>query len=52
MREAGFAPDYVRALDALTLKEVDERTREVVIAAAAYLGKARLIDNVVVALPR
>ncbi|MEM6641070.1 MAG: pantoate--beta-alanine ligase [Pseudomonadota bacterium] len=48
LNDAGFDPDYVRVLDALTLTEPDASTTDVVIAAAGHLGRARLIDNVTV----
>ncbi len=42
--QAGFKPDYVAIHNAVTLGE-PELANEWVILAAAYLGKARLIDN-------
>ena len=39
--------DYVQICDAHTLKYVDQIEGDVVIALAAYLGKIRLIDNLV-----
>jgi len=47
----GFRPDYfsVRRAEDLTPPEASER--ELVILAAAWLGKARLIDNVTLTLP-
>ena len=39
--------DYAQICDALTLRDVDRIERDVVIALAAYLGKTRLIDNLV-----
>jgi pantoate--beta-alanine ligase len=39
--------DYIQICDAHTLQEVDRIERDVVIALAAYLGKTRLIDNLV-----
>jgi pantoate--beta-alanine ligase len=50
LHDAGFAPDYVQALDAATLEKVSDATNAIVVAGAAYLGKARLIDNLVVTL--
>ena len=47
LREAGFEPDYVevrRAAD-LTLPNGRQRPEELIVLAAAWLGKARLIDN-------
>jgi len=43
---AGFRPDYFSVRDARTLGEVNLDTEEIVILAAAYLGRTRLIDNV------
>jgi pantoate--beta-alanine ligase len=39
--------DYVQICDARTLQDVDRIERDVVVALAAYLGKTRLIDNLV-----
>jgi pantoate--beta-alanine ligase len=39
--------DYVQICDADTLREVDRIEGNVVVALAAYLGKTRLIDNLV-----
>jgi pantoate--beta-alanine ligase len=39
--------DYVQICDADTLQEVDRIEGDVVVALAAYLGKTRLIDNLV-----
>lgn len=46
LRAAGFRPDYFSVRDAHTLGAVTLATEEVVILAAAYLGRTRLIDNV------
>lgn len=48
LAEAGFRPDYfaVRRADLLTQPEPDSELRELRILAAAWLGKARLIDNI------
>ena len=45
---AGFEPDYVSIRDALTLAKPDLHARSLVILGAARLGRARLIDNVLV----
>ena len=42
----GFRPDYIQIRDARTLRAVTRDSEQVVILAAAYLGKTRLIDNV------
>jgi len=39
--------DYIQVCDAYTLQNVDRVEGDVVIALAAYLGKTRLIDNLV-----
>ncbi|HUH38774.1 MAG TPA: pantoate--beta-alanine ligase, partial [Spongiibacteraceae bacterium] len=46
LKGAGFRPDYVAVCDARTLREPTLNTEQVVILAAAYLGRTRLIDNV------
>ncbi|MBL1142942.1 MAG: pantoate--beta-alanine ligase [Proteobacteria bacterium] len=46
LKQAGFRPEYLKICDSETLKSPIER--ELVIIAAAWLGKARLIDNVAV----
>jgi pantoate--beta-alanine ligase len=45
LREAGMRPDYFAVRDALTLEPPGPASRELVVLAAARLGKARLIDN-------
>lgn len=42
---AGFTPDYLEVRHADTLAKADPQDKALVILAAAYLGKARLIDN-------
>ncbi|MGL6122270.1 MAG: pantoate--beta-alanine ligase [Shewanella sp.] len=42
---AGFTPDYLEIRHAHTLEQAQSQDRTLVILAAAYLGKARLIDN-------
>lgn len=46
LRKAGFKPDYVSVRDAYTLGPITLDTEKLVILAAAYLGRTRLIDNV------
>jgi pantoate--beta-alanine ligase len=46
LERAGFKPDYVAIRRADNLQVPGENDRELVILAAARLGKARLIDNV------
>jgi len=51
LTDAGFRPEYVAARhgDLLTVPEADANPEELRILAAAWLGKARLIDNIPVA---
>ncbi len=42
----GFRPDYFTVRDAVTLQAPGPETRERVILVAAWLGRARLLDNV------
>ena len=46
--DVGFKPDEIFIRDAKTLMEIDKDTEQVVILMSAFLGKARLIDNLVV----
>ncbi|MCH8529841.1 MAG: pantoate--beta-alanine ligase [Saccharospirillum sp.] len=46
LHEAGFTPDYFNISRRLDLEPATEEDRELVILAAAFLGKARLIDNI------
>lgn len=46
LQQAGFRPDYFSIRDARTLGPVSPNTEQLVILAAAYLGRTRLIDNV------
>ncbi len=46
LKNAGFKPEYFNICDAETLK--NPINQELVVLAAAWLGKARLIDNVAV----
>jgi pantoate--beta-alanine ligase len=45
LREAGFRPDYLEVRSAETLQPPAADERELVVLAAAWLGRARLIDN-------
>jgi pantoate--beta-alanine ligase len=47
---AGFVPDYVAIRRAENLEPPDRDCDELVVLAAAHLGKARLIDNIVVTI--
>lgn len=50
LRAAGFVPDYVAIRRAENLEPPDRDCDEIVVLAAARLGKARLIDNIVVTI--
>jgi pantoate--beta-alanine ligase len=50
LREAGLAPDYVQVCTADDLRPAGETDRDLVVLAAAYLGRARLIDNLRVSM--
>ncbi|MNF96390.1 Pantothenate synthetase [compost metagenome] len=47
---AGFRTDAIDIVDADTLESASAASKRLVILMAAYLGKARLIDNRVVTL--
>ena len=48
LQQAGFVPDYVSIRDAATLQPIETDNSGAVVLAAARLGRARLIDNVIV----
>ena len=50
LEQAGFTPDYVRIRCQNDLGSPDESTSELVILAAAWLGKTRMIDNIELSL--
>ncbi len=50
LTELGFRPDYILVCNARTLQTASKADRNLVILAAAYLGKVRLIDNIQVCL--
>lgn len=50
LRAAGFSPDYFSIRNAVDLSEATEDDSSLAVFAAAYLGKARLIDNLLVNL--
>ncbi len=50
LKAAGFQPEYVAVRRAQNLAPPDRDCDEIVVLAAAVLGKARLIDNVVVTI--
>ncbi len=45
LQEAGITPEYLELRDAETLASVTDTTRDTLLAAAARVGAARLIDN-------
>ncbi|MCC5884828.1 MAG: pantoate--beta-alanine ligase [Gammaproteobacteria bacterium] len=51
LEDSGFRPDYVEIRHRHTLQEPLQEDRELVILAAAWMGKTRLIDNLVVDRP-
>ena len=50
LERSGFRPDYFAVRDAITLQAPTADSRQLVILTAARIGKARLIDNVTVAI--
>lgn len=50
LKEAGFGPDYVEICSATTLLPALADDLDVVVLGSAWLGKARLIDNIPVSL--
>ena len=48
LQAAGLRPDYLEIRNAEDLQPVTTSSREVVILAAAFLGKTRLLDNLLV----
>jgi pantoate--beta-alanine ligase len=50
LEEQGFRPDYVSVRRARDLAEPDAIEQDLVLLAAAWLGRARLIDNIRLAL--
>jgi pantoate--beta-alanine ligase len=50
LRVAGFKPEYVAVRRAEDLSRPDRDSDDIVVLAAAHLGKARLIDNIVVTI--
>ena len=49
LKLAGIDPEYLEARDAETLESVEEISgRQVLVAVAAQVGGARLIDNVLI----
>jgi pantoate--beta-alanine ligase len=50
--EPDVAVDYVEVVDAVTLAPVDRLESDALVALAAVVGKARLIDNVAISFPQ
>jgi len=50
LKAQGFEPDYVEVCHAQTLKPATEADKDIVVLGAAFLGKARLIDNMTLTL--
>lgn len=46
LQSVGFDPDYLAVCNAVDLTEAGEADRDLVILAAAWLGRTRLIDNI------
>jgi pantoate--beta-alanine ligase len=51
LKQAGLRPEYVEIREAGTLQAPSARARRLRVLAAAWLGRARLIDNIAVNLP-
>lgn len=47
IEKQGFKSEYLNIRDADSLQEINQNTKNYVVLAAAWLGKARLIDNIV-----
>jgi pantoate--beta-alanine ligase len=46
LQQAGFQPDYFSVCRSSDLKKADAEDKDLVLLAAAKLGKTRLIDNI------
>jgi pantoate--beta-alanine ligase len=51
LKEAGFDVQYFEIRNASNLKSLDKLKGKVLVSAAAFLGKTRLIDNIVFTMP-
>jgi pantoate--beta-alanine ligase len=51
LNKAGFVTDFVCIVDAVTLEPLQPSSTQAVILVAAQLGKARLIDNLLIEMP-
>lgn len=52
LQNAGFVPDYFSVRSADDLHKADKRDTDLVVLAAAKLGRTRLIDNICISLAR
>ena len=50
LRKAGFRPDYLEVCEADSLRSANAEDQHLAILAAAFMGKTRLIDNLVLNL--
>jgi pantoate--beta-alanine ligase len=50
IKEAGVEIDYVETVDAAALTNVEQISGTVLIAAAIFVGKTRLIDNTIITI--
>lgn len=48
LRQAGLRQDYLELRNAVDLQPADQHSREVAILVAAFLGRTRLLDNILV----
>lgn len=52
LNHAGFRVDYLTIVNANTLAPADNNDSEIVVAAAAFIGRTRLIDNIALRVER
>jgi pantoate--beta-alanine ligase len=48
LQTAGLRPDYLELRNAGDLQPADDQSRELIVLVAAFLGKTRLIDNLLI----
>lgn len=51
IKEENLEIDYVEAVSAADLKPAEQLSGKVLIAAAVFVGKTRLIDNIIIDIP-
>jgi pantoate--beta-alanine ligase len=51
IKEENLEIDYVEAVSAADLKQAEQLSGKVLIAAAVFVGKTRLIDNIIIDIP-